>query len=96
MQCTESLMAELLFSGETVLLCLAVLLAVVFLGVLVLDRLTRGRRRRRHRREPEGAGGRARKPFSRLGTLWGELKEMFHERSRRRRGRGRRPPTMPW
>jgi hypothetical protein len=93
---TGSLMAELDFSGETVLLCLALFLAVVFLGLLVLDRVARRRRRRRHGREPETLGARLRKPFKQIQALRGEMRHMFRERAHRKRGRGRRPPETPW
>lgn len=92
----EGLMAELHFSGETVLLWLAIALGVLFLGLLVLDRATRRRRRRRHRHEPETLGRKLRRPFSRMRALQGDLKQMFRERSQRDRGRGPRPPQTPW
>jgi len=85
-------MAEFSFTGETVLLWLALALAATFLGVLVLDRVTRGRRRRRHLHRPAGRRESAGNLFSRTRALWGELKEVLQERSRRGGGRGRRPP----
>jgi hypothetical protein len=92
MRCTEGFTAEILFSGDTLLLWVAVALAVLFLGVLVLDRVTRGKRRRRHPRRHENFGERLRNSFEQARALKGELKRMLQERARRRRGRGRRPP----
>ena len=75
----------------TVVLWLAVALAVLVLAVFVLDQVTR--RGRRHRRGRRGLGARLGKSFSRMRALRGEFKQLVHERSRRERGRGRRPPT---
>ncbi|HSA10251.1 MAG TPA: hypothetical protein P5205_07750 [Candidatus Paceibacterota bacterium] len=91
----QYLVGQLSFSGETVALWVAVAIAVLFLAVLVLDRATRRRqrRRRRYRREPETIGGKLRKPFGSARAIYDELRKMFRDRSRRRRGRGRRPPA---
>ena len=97
MRCTDGLMAILSFSGETVLLCLAVALALLFLAVLVLDRLKHGKRKRRRL---HGSGGRRETSgnfVSNMRLLQGELKKMLQERSQRkyRHGRRRHPRRTP-
>lgn len=88
----EGLMAELLLTDGTVVLWLALALAVIFLALLVLDRVVRSKRRRRgshhHARRRKASGD----LFSRMRALQGEFKQLYRELSRRKRGRGRRPP----
>ena len=90
MRYSEGMMAELTFTGETVLLWVAVALAVVFLGLLVLDRLTRGKRKRRSVFDPPGQGERNGNLVSRLRALRDELARVRAQRSQGRRRRGRR------
>jgi hypothetical protein len=78
------------FTNETVLLWVAVTLAVFFLTALVLDRLRRGKRRRRRLFDPPGQREATGNLLSRLRGLRDELKQMREQRAQRNRRRGRR------
>ncbi len=93
MEYSQGLMAQLAFGDEMLLLWVAIAIGVLFIGLLVLDRVTGGGRRRHHHREPETLGAKLRKPFTQMWDLQADLRQMFRERSRRRHGRGRRPPA---
>jgi hypothetical protein len=84
-----------LFSSETLLLWVAVGLAIIFLGLLVFDLLRRRRPRRRRRREPEKLGPTLLKPFTRLRAFQAEVKKVLRHRSRRRLDDRPRPPESP-
>ena len=83
-------------SNETLLLWLAVGLAIVFLALLVFDIV---RRRRRARRRQQSDRGTLRekllKPVQRVRAFQSDLDRMFHERSRRGRRHRPRPPGTP-
>src|ERR1017187_3200972 len=70
------------FSGETLLLWVAVGLAVIFLGLLAFD-LIRRRRRERHlrRRERKGLRETLLKPVHQAQALKGDLEQMLQERA---------------
>lgn len=79
------------FSGEMLLLGVAVLLAIGFLGLLVFDLAKRRRRKRRHQPGAKGLRAQLREPLSRMRALHGELKKMVRHRGSRQGGhRGRR------
>jgi cytochrome c biogenesis protein ResB len=84
---------SVLVSNEKVLLWLAVGLAVVFVGLLVVDLIRRRKRERRWRRsEPKGLRARLLEPFHRAQAFKSDLERLLHERSRRH---DRKPPAPP-
>lgn len=96
MQHNENLPGGSVWSNETLLLCLAVGLAVVFLGLLAYDLIRRRRRARRHRRRrPEGLPATLFKPVQRAQAFQSDLERMLHERSRHRRRHERKRPEIP-
>ena len=96
MQDIENLPGGSILGQETLLLWLAVGLAIVFLGLLAFDLIRRRRRARRHRRsEPEGLRAKLLKPVHRAQTLQTDLEQMLHERSRHKRRHERKPPEAP-
>ncbi len=83
------------FSGELLLLAVAVLLAIGFLGLLGFDLAKRRRRKRRHQAGAKGLRAHLGGPFSRMRALQGELKKMLRHRARRQgEHRGRRRSTQ--
>ena len=83
------------FSGELLLLAVAVLLAIGFLGLLVLDLAKRRRRKRRHQAGAKGLRAQLGEAFSRMRAFQGELKKAVHRRARRHgEHRGRRRSTQ--
>jgi hypothetical protein len=85
----------ILFSSGTVLLWVAVGLAVVFLGILFYDLVRRRQRRRHHRREPEGPAEKLVKPFRRVRAFQIDLWKALHHRARQARARRDEPPAAP-
>jgi len=84
------------FANEKFLLALGLGLALVFLGLLVLDRRRRRRRaRRRPPRSPATLREKLLTPVQRVQAFWSELKKLLQERARRQRRRQRRPPEAP-
>jgi hypothetical protein len=87
------LQGETTLTAEVLFLWLAIALAVLFVGLLVVDQLRRRRRKRRHQRERESSGAKA-GPFGLL-AFGREVKHLLQERSRRRaRANRRRPPGI--
>ena len=91
----EDIADRLLLGNETLLLCLAAGLAIVFLGLLVFDIAKRRKQKAGQRREPEGLRARLLRLFHRGRALQGDLAEMLEERSRRKRGESWKPPEPP-
>ena len=85
----------MLFSSETLLLWIAVGIAVVFLGLLVYDFVRRRKHRRRQRSEPESLRARLLKPLRRAQAFQSDLRKMLQERSRRNQRDRREPPPPP-
>jgi peptidoglycan/LPS O-acetylase OafA/YrhL len=86
----------MLFSSETLLLWIAVGIAVVFLGLLVYDFVRRRKHRRRHRGEPESLRAKLLKRLRRAQAFKGDLEQILQERSRRNQRDRREPPkTRP-
>jgi hypothetical protein len=82
-------------TSETVLLSLAIGLAVVFIGLLVFDFVRRRKRQSHQRHERGGFRARLFKPYRRARALQGELWEMLRERSRHKKRDRRGPPPPP-
>ena len=96
MQDSDNLPSVSIFSSETVLLCIAIGLAVVFLGLLAFDLNQRRRRARRRRRsEPEGLRAKLLKPVHRAKAIRNDLEQMLHERARHDDQHLRPPPEPP-
>ena len=86
----------MLFSSETLLLWIAVGIAVVFLGLLVYDFVRRRKHRRRYRGEPESLRAKLLKRLRRAQAFKGDLEQILQERSRRNQRDRREPPkTRP-
>ena len=80
------------FTGEVFLLWMAIGLAIVFLGILIVDRLRRGQRQRRHRGSSDGFGENPGLPHQ-AALAAKELKHLLTRRSHRKeRGPDRQPP----
>jgi hypothetical protein len=76
-----------LFSNPTALLCIALGLLAVFLGLLIFDSFWRRKRHRhRHRFEPPRPTFRQRllKPFAQIRAMWRLLHDLARRRARRR------------
>jgi len=96
MQDDDNLPSALISNNETLLLWIAVGLAVVFLGLLAFDFIKRRRRTRHHRRsEPKGLRAKLLEPIHRAQALQSDLEQMLHERSRHKDRGPRRPPETP-
>jgi hypothetical protein len=97
MQDSANIPGARIFSNEALLLWVAILLAVVFIGLLAFDLIKRRRRASRRRRsEPEGLRAKLLKPIHRAQALQSDVQEMLHERARRKRREERPPPeTRP-
>ena len=96
MQDDENLPVGSVLGNGTLLLWLAAALAVVFLGLLVLDLIKRRRRARHHRRsEPKSLRARLLKPVHRAQAFRSDLEQILDERSRRNDRHSRRPPEPP-
>ena len=96
MQDSDNIPAISNFSSETILLCVAVGLAVIFLGLLAFD-LNKRRRRGNHwqRKEPKGLRAKLLKPVHRAQALHSELEQILNERTRHRDRDSRPPPEPP-
>jgi len=94
MQYAQQFMADLVVITQYHLyLGVTLLLVTAFLGVLVFDLVRRRRRARRHqRREPVTLRDRLLTPIRRAQAFRNDLKQLFHERSRRERRHRRQPP----
>jgi hypothetical protein len=101
MQDNENVVVPSIFTDETFLLCLAVGLAIVFVGLLVFDMVMRSRRARHYRwRQPEGLRANLVKAIQNAKAFRSDLERMLKEYSRRKRRHGLPPsnttPGAAW
>jgi beta-lactamase regulating signal transducer with metallopeptidase domain len=95
MQDSDNLPSVSITSGETLLLWVAVGLAVVFLGLLAIDFFKRRRKsHRRRRNEPKSLREKLLTPVHRAQALRNDLEQILNKRSHRK-DRYRRPPPEP-
>jgi type VI protein secretion system component VasK len=92
MRANELLAGELTLTGEGLFLVVAIALAIIFVGLLVLDLVKRRRRKRRHRRSGQHSEESQAGLLDQMRDVQAELKRVLHQRSSRQERRHRRRP----
>jgi hypothetical protein len=96
MRDSDNLPSVSITSSETLLLWVAMGLAVVFLGLLAFDLFKRRRKSRRRRRsDPKGLREKLLTPIHRAQAFRNDLERMLHKRSRHKHGHLPPPPKSP-
>ena len=92
----DNLSAGPILGNETLLLWVAVGLAIVFLGLLAFDLIKRRKRDRwRRRHGPKGLRAKLLGPVHRAQALRSDLEQLLHERSHHKDREPRPPPQTP-
>ena len=79
----EQAFGRFTWSEVTILMWVAIGLALVFVGVLIFDFLRRRKRELRYQTRPVGLGRMLRRPFRRARAFRKALREMRRQRARR-------------
>ena len=83
MENTDQMVGRFTWSNVTILMWVAIGLALVFVGVLIFDFLRRRKQDLRYQTRPGGLGRMLRRPFRRARAFREALREMRRQRARR-------------